>query len=382
MKRILFIVTHLLSVYLCQAQGTKFSLTGDISAVKAQADLVYISYYLADRQIRDSTPVRQGKFVFTGSIPEPVLARVSIKYKATNNGAAIIPVNSKRDYAAVFLQPATIKMVSVDSFSNVIVTGSRADEEYRQLEEMAKPYNHALDELYKQFSAARAAGNADLARTTEMKIDSLDALANENIYGDYVKKNPSSVLAMYALKNWAGYTIEAEKVEPVFKTLPVTLQHSVSGKEMQEKIAIAKKTSIGQIALDFSQNDTLGKPVSLQSLRGKYLLVDFWASWCGPCRRENPSLVAAFNRYRDKGFQVLSVSLDRPGDKEKWLQAIHNDGLNWTHVSDLQFWNNAVAKQYGIQAIPQNLLLDPSGKIIAKNLRGEELEKKLAVIYP
>ena len=154
-----------------------------------------------------------------------------------------------------------------------------------------------------------------------------------------------------------------------------------SGKDMQEKIKIAKKTGIGRMAIDFTQNDTLDKPVALSSFRGKYVLLDFWASWCGPCRAENPNLVNTFNKYHDKGFQILSVSLDKPGAKERWLQAIHDDGLNWSHVSDLQFWGNAVARQYGIEAIPQNLLLDPKGKIIAKNLQGEELGKKLATLY-
>ena len=105
----------------------------------------------------------------------------------------------------------------------------------------------------------------------------------------------------------------------------------------------------------------------------KYVLVDFWASWCGPCRVENPNVVKVFNQYKDKGFTVLGVSLDREGAKDKWMKAIHDDNLTWTHVSDLKFWNNAVAQQYGIKAIPMNLLIDPQGKIIAKNIRGEEL---------
>ena len=130
--------------------------------------------------------------------------------------------------------------------------------------------------------------------------------------------------------------------------------------------------------MEFTQNDTAGVPVKLSSLKGKYLLIDFWASWCGPCRAENPNLVKVYNKYRGKNFHILGVSLDRPGQKEKWMKAIYDDKLEWTQVSDLQFWNNEVAKQYGIRAIPQNLLLDPEGKIIAKNIRGEELENKVA----
>ena len=137
-----------------------------------------------------------------------------------------------------------------------------------------------------------------------------------------------------------------------------------------------KLTAVGEIAPDFTQNDPDGKPVKLSDFRGKYVLVDFWASWCGPCRAENPNVVAAFNKYKGKNFTILGVSLDR--ERDPWLKAITDDKLTWTHVSDIKYWDNEVAKMYGVRSIPANFLLDKTGKIVGRNLRGDALEAALA----
>jgi peroxiredoxin len=161
----------------------------------------------------------------------------------------------------------------------------------------------------------------------------------------------------------------------MYNKLGKHVRNTPSGKEFVNRLTAAKKSAIGQPAIDFSQPDAEGKNVYLTSYKGKYVLVDFWASWCGPCRAENPNVARAYSKYKDKGFDVLGVSLD--DKKDKWEAAIQADNLPWTHVSDLKGWKNAAAEQYGIRAIPQNILVDPKGNIIAKNLRGDALEKKL-----
>lgn len=168
-----------------------------------------------------------------------------------------------------------------------------------------------------------------------------------------------------------------DEQEAILNKLSPAATHNKVADALRYTIRTQRLTGIGRTAPDFTQNDTAGKPVSLQSFRGKYVLLDFWASWCAPCRRENPNVVKAFNQYKDKGFTVLGVSLDQAGKKEAWLKAIHDDGLTWTHVSDLQYWNSAAAKLYDVKAVPANFLLGPDGAILAKNLRGEALDKTL-----
>lgn len=201
---------------------------------------------------------------------------------------------------------------------------------------------------------------------------------NENLTKQWVLQHPQSGISASLLSQLSD--LPPDEKERIFNKLSPAAKENGPAKRLGHSIRVNKLTGIGSMALDFTQNDTLGKPISLKSFRGKYVLVDFWASWCHPCRDENPNVVAAFNKYNSKNFTVLSVSLDQPNGKEKWLNAIHQDGLTWTHVSDLKFWNNAVAKQYDIRSIPSNLLIDPSGKIIAKDLHGDELEKKLAEV--
>ena len=361
------------------AQDKDFKISGKAKNLAYKTDWIYLQYRSHDEWKMDSVQSSDGKYEFSGKIAEPVAGRIRVKYAPDASGKKINTVGA-RDIAVVFLQPGKIKITSVDSFSNVQVKGSKAHIEYVKLNEMGKPFDDRMKPLIDQYTAYGKAKDKVNQDKAEKAIDDLDAEKREKVYGAYVKSNPNSPIALYALQQYAGWEINPDVIEPLFNSLSDVNKNYPSATSFKEDLDIAKKTGIGRLAMDFTQNDTLGNPIMLSSFKGRYVLVDFWASWCGPCRAENPNVVKVYNKYKDQNFHIIGVSLDRPGQKEKWMKAIHDDHLDWTHVSDLKFWDNEVAKQYGIKAIPQNLLLDPEGKIIAKNLRGEDLDQKLGEI--
>jgi len=376
MKKLLVLSAALPLLAFSQQKTNTFKIKGDVNSVNPNVEWVYFQY-LADGEWKtDSIKPKNGKYRFNGRVAEPQAGRLRVKYLAGSDG--IIPAtNNKRDIATIFLEKGKINVISMDTFSNIKVIGSESHTEYIKLNSALKPFIDKMDVLFTINREHRKNKDSLNIKKIEAEIDLVAKERNENIYAKYVRENPNSPLALYALRQYAGWDIDPDKTEPLFDMLSLATKQWPSAIELKELIEIAKKTGIGRIAMDFTQNDTLGKPITLSSFRGKYLLIDFWASWCGPCRVENPNVVRAFHKYKDKGFDILGVSLDRSWEKEKWIKAIHDDRLTWTQVSDLKFWNNEVAKQFGIKAIPQNLLLDPEGKIIAKNLRGDELDKRL-----
>ncbi|RAJ02663.1 peroxiredoxin [Chitinophaga skermanii] len=191
----------------------------------------------------------------------------------------------------------------------------------------------------------------------------------------FIKQHPKAIASVWMLLNELRNRLEPDDFMATFYSLDKSVQDSRYGQMAKNYIAQLQGNALNVTAPDFTQDDVKGKPVKLSQFRGKYVLVDFWASWCGPCRQENPNVVKAYEKYKNKNFTILGVSLDQ--DKNRWIGAIRQDGLNWTQVSDLQGWNNEVARQYGINSIPANFLVSPDGKIIARNLRGAQLEKAL-----
>ncbi|NBT16568.1 MAG: AhpC/TSA family protein [Chitinophagia bacterium] len=379
MKKILCFSVLLFAVFQVHAQE-KFTIKGDVSKVSMPIAKVYLNYYADGKSTMDSSDVVDGKYSFSGSLGDPLMASLRAKYQEDPNAKTIRAISYNRDIKQLFIENAKISVVSTDSFANATIKGSKSHAEFVKWDNLMKPENQKGGELNKEYSELYKKKDQAGMDRIEAEFDKLTASKNVK-NKQYLAENPSSPIAMFIFRQWAGYDINADEAEPIFLSLSEKLRSGPAGKEMAEKIEIAKKTGVGRMAMDFTQNDTLGNPVSLSSFKGKHVLIDFWASWCGPCRQENPNVVKAFNNYKDKGFTVLGVSLDQPNAKDKWMKAIHDDKLTWTHVSDLKYWKNEVAVQYGIQAIPQNYLIDPQGKIIGKNLRGEALNKKLEELF-
>ncbi|MEN5194553.1 TlpA disulfide reductase family protein [Sphingobacterium faecium] len=333
-----------------------------------------------DEKVRiDSVDIKNGKFEFKGSIPSPMEAHLRIIHDNAPFDPAKPP---KQDILAFLIEGTTIKFVSADSIKNAKISGSPLNAENERVTVLLKPIYDQYEALEKEYRSKSLADQQDPAfiKSLEERAQVVDRAAIDAKM-DYVAKNPKSYMALMAFNSTLPPEFNAIKAEEVFLTLDPSLQNSVLGKDLAKRIALLKKTSEGIEAQDFTQPDIDGKPVKLSDYRGKYVLIDFWASWCAPCRRENPNLVKSYAKYQKEGFEILGVSMDKAADKAKWLKAIQDDGLTWKQVGDLKGWENEAGMMYEVKAIPMNFLVDPNGKIIAKYLRGDELDKKLAEIF-
>jgi peroxiredoxin len=312
----------------------------------------------------DSVKLEKGKFKFTGTVVSPELYLLTVK-----------GVPGAKPF---FIDNGEISFtVKTDSIDKSVVTGSKSNDEYTAYKLSQAPFNKAMEAAYSKYVIAENKKDTTLVKAIEKEYDSINKnMTNASI--NYVLKNKQSVVAAFVASNML-YELSLGKLDTIVKNFSGSLSKNNYVIKIKEQAEALRNVQIGKPAPEIALNDTTGKPLKLSSLKGKYVLIDFWASWCGPCRAENPNVVKAFNKFGEKGFTVYGVSLD--DNKEKWVNAIKKDGLAWTHVSDLKKWANAAAKQYAVMSIPANFLLDKEGKIIASNLRGEDLEKKLGEIF-
>lgn len=364
----------------------KFSVTGTIS--NSNAKMIYLEKIPAatmQPMVSDSAKIeKNGSFSLKADAGESVVFNLRLD-------------QSRYPVASVINDAEKVKLnIQLSKENNEFaekyeVEGSPASQ---QMKDFMYTFNN---ELQKIFGIARRADSLQKTGAGDSVLFPL--MAEQKILADNVKKYAEEALSkandpaliMFELgyyqstANGSGFGLESLSDEQVSKIVDETAKKfpshqaiaAIKASLTQQMQKAAGVSWIGKEAPDFSMPDVNGKEVKLSSFRGKYVLVDFWASWCGPCRNENPNLVNAYNQFKDKNFTVLGVSLDRPGQKDKWLKAIKDDNLTWTNISDLQDWSSPVVALYGFDGIPFNVLIDPQGKVIAERLRGSGLEGKL-----
>lgn len=345
-----------------QTNEDGFTIKGKVKGVTDGK--IYLSAFVIKGK-RDSAVIQNGSFYFTGKVDEPTPYILSLESNFVNKPLLMF-----------FAENSTMKItVKADDIRNGKVKGSQSQKEYANYQIKIQPYSDQISKL----SDRRKKVSKDDKATLDSIAAAWDAIAakKKDAEKEFIKANPQSSVSAWVITRSFIFQPELELLESLYNGLSPAVKATSYARTVKERLDMEKFVAVGKSAPDFSQADTLGKIVSLKDFRGKYVLLDFWASWCGPCRAENPNVVKAFNANKDKNFTIVSVSLDQPGKQQAWLDAIHKDGLTWTHVSDLKFWDNEVARLYGINAVPSNFLIDPAGKIVARNLEGKELIEKL-----
>jgi peroxiredoxin len=330
---------------------------------------IYLSYTDTDTKKTDSIITTDGSFHFSGNIHEPLFY--------------VLQTNAPKTAALVFfLEPGKITINGhKDSLNKAIVTGSRSDLAYK---EWAKDWNHITalaGPMYRRLDSANQRGKVKESPEERKIFDdgmrSLEIQTNKAVVS-FIKKYPNSPVAPFIIYDrYISYPNHA-MAKSTFASLGQPAKNSLYGKRIAEYQRVYAKTGIGA-SPEFTARDTSGKIVALSSFRGKYVLVDFWASWCAPCRKENPNVVEAYKKFHNKGFEIVSISLDTK--KDDWLHAIQMDGLTWKHVSDLKGWESGLVKEYGVTVVPTSFLIDKEGKVIANNLRGEALQKIMQQLF-
>lgn len=365
--------------FLAMAQKPDFTITGKIGNLNAPAKL-YIDYSSEGKGKSDSATLVNGTFKFTGNIAGIASSRMTLSREGIKDKE--IYATGTGDVIYVSFGKENIRINSADSLYNAKWTGSKVYEEMKAFDREVGPtvmtVHHNANVQLKRATPEQQK-DTTFFKTLDKQVKALRASRGQKML-QFAKNNPSSYFALQALsESVSGYGVKSDVALPLFNKLSEQLRLSYTGQGLYKILNAVTVTALGSKAPDFTQNDVNGKPLSLSGFKGKYVLVEFWASWCSPCRAESPNLLKQYAIYKDKGFEILGVSVDH--DKAKWLEAIKKDGLTWPQVSDLKGWESDARKVYGISGVPANFLISPDGKIIGSHLMGEVLNKKLEELF-
>lgn len=351
-----------LTLFACKQNKTNFTVDGEITNMP-NGEIYFIKS--GDAKDIDTVKVKDDKFIYTGFLSEPTVYMVNF--------------GPEEQPAFIILEKGKTKMSFTKGASNSLqVNGGAQHDIYNQFLEICKPVFISMDSIGKE--AAAHEQDISFIALLQQEFKKLDDTLKQRQF-NFIKQHPQGVASAFLAMNYFSESEDKSytDITTVYDALDQPTKESYYGKKLADIKEQMKTTAIGAFAPDFSLPNAEGKLISLSTYKGKITLIDFWASWCGPCRAENPNVVKAYQKYHEKGFEILGVSLD--DKKEKWLQAIQSDQLNWAHVSDLKGWESSINATYGISSIPANYLLDTEGRILAKNLRGDKLQQKLGELF-
>ncbi len=360
----IFLIAITLSIISCQKNHDGYAITGNVANLES-GNMIYVYQIDANSQPRiiDSVAIENGKFSLDlANVDSPNLSFLTLP--GYNGNVMFISEN----------ETISFEMYK-DSLHTSTISGGKENRVFTQYIDHLKGLNQPLMEirmkLNQEFTTTKdSASIVQLQQEEEALI-----LRDIDFKKELVKENPDAFTSVLAVTDMLSTGVPTTEVREYFEMLSQELKETSFGKNLKNNLDKISVTEIGSKAPQFSGPDPQGKELALNELLGKVTLIDFWAAWCKPCRDENPNIVRVYNKYRDQGFNVIGISLDRQDQKDRWIKAIEDDKLDWPQISNLQFWDEPIAQLYGIRAIPAAFILDENGVIVARDVRGPDLER-------